>query len=109
MPPASQRQDGSSASESAFSRSSFLVHHLPGLAFLPFLTKRTAPTEAEDAKGVCSQADAPAQERPVKPPYPAREPGGKGVDDEQTDVDHHEDARMDVEAFGGLLDRPSLE
>jgi hypothetical protein len=50
---------------------SYLVHHLPGLAFLPFLTKRTAPTEAEYTQGVRSQADAPAQQRPVKPPYPA--------------------------------------
>ena len=91
---------------SAFLRSSFLVHHLPGLAFLPFLTKRPAPSEAEDAKGMCSQADAPAKERPVKPPYPAREPARKGVDDEQTGVDHHEDAGVDVEAFDGLHASP---
>src|ERR671911_2646242 len=78
-PPASQRQNGSSALVSAFSRSSFLVHHLPGLAFLPISPPRAAPTEAEDAQSVGSQAEAPAQERPVKPPYPAREPGGKCV------------------------------
>ena len=55
---------------------------------------------------MCSQADAPAQERPVKSPYPTREPARKGVDDEQTDVDHHEDARVDVEAFDGLHASP---
>src|SRR5918997_4552217 len=104
--PASQRQNGSSPLPSAFSRSSFLVHHLPGLAFLPIASPRPAPTEAEDAQGMCSQADAPAQERPVKPPYPARESARKGVDDQQTEVDHHEDARMDVEAFDHLHASP---
>ena len=49
---------------------------------------------------------APAQERPVKSLYPAREPARKGVEDEQTDVDHHEDARVDVEAFDGLHASP---
>src|ERR671910_1925350 len=88
--------------QSAFLRSSFLVHHLPGLAFLPIAAPRPTPAEAEDAKGVCSQADAPAQERPVKPPYPARESARKGVDDKQTDIDHNEDACVDVEAFDGL-------
>src|SRR5829696_5441293 len=105
-PPASQGQNGSSPLPSAFSRSSFLVHHLPGLAFLPIAAPRPAPSEAEDAKGVCSQADAPAQQRPVKPPYPARQPARKGVDDKQTDVDHHEYARVDVEAFDGLHTSP---
>src|ERR671911_1146683 len=105
-PPASQGQNGSSPLPSAFSRSSFPVHHLPGLAFLPISPPRAASSEAEDAKGVCSQADAPAQKRPVKPPYPAREPGGKRVDDEQTDIDHNEDACVDVEAFDGLYASP---
>src|SRR5215204_6843745 len=91
---------------SAFSRSSFLVHHLLGLAFLPISAPRAAPSEAKNPQGVCSQADAPAQQRPVKPPYPAREPARKGVDDKQTDVDHHEDARVDVEAFDGLHASP---
>src|SRR5215216_2445152 len=70
------------------------------------VTPDPAPSEAEDAKSVCSHAEAPAQERPVKSPYPAREPARKGVDDEQTDVDHHEDARVDVEAFDGLHASP---
>src|SRR5918993_1079430 len=91
--------------QSAFLRSSFLVHHLPGLAFLPIAAPRPTPAEAEDAKGVCSQADAPAQERPVKPPYPARKPARKRVDYKQTEVDHHEDAGVDVEAFDGLHPR----
>src|ERR671921_2423261 len=104
--PASQGQNGSSALPFAFSRSSFLVHHLPGLAFLPISPPRAASSEAEDAKSVGSQADAPAQQRPVKPPYTAREPGGKCVDDEQTDVDHYEDAGVDVEAFDGLHASP---
>src|SRR5829696_3477911 len=91
---------------SAFLRSSFLVHHLPGLAFLPIAPPRPAPSEAEDTQGVCSQADAPAQQRPVKPPYPGPEPARKRVDDEQTDVDHHEDAGVDVEAFDGLHTSP---
>src|ERR687890_1441100 len=106
--PASQRQNGSSPLPSAFSRSSFPVHHLPGLAFLPISAPRPAPTEAEDAEGVCSQADAPAQERPVKPPYPARESARKRIDNKKTDVDHHEDARVDVEAFDGLHTSPGL-
>src|SRR5918997_7181754 len=105
-PPASQGQNGSFASVSAFSRSSFLVHHLPGLAFLPIASPRPAPTEAEDAQGVCSQADAPAQKRPVKPPYPLREPARESVDDKQTEVDKHEDAGVDVEAFDGLHTSP---
>src|SRR5829696_3104353 len=105
-PPASQRQNGSSPSVYAFSRSSFLVHHLPGFAFLPISAPRPAPSEAEDAKGVCSQADPPAQERPVKPPYPARDPARKGDDDKKTEVDHHEDAGVDVEAFDGLHTSP---
>src|SRR5918997_1952096 len=105
-PPASQRQNGCSPLPSAFSRSSFLVHHLPGLAFLPISAPRPAPSEAEDAKGVGPQTDAPAQKRPVKPPYPLREPACESVDDEQTDVDHHEDAGMDVEAFDGLHTSP---
>src|SRR5215207_7387735 len=91
---------------SAFLRSSFLVHHLPGLAFLPIAPPRPAPSEAEDPQSVCAQADPLAQERPVKPPYPACEPARKGVDDEQTEVDHHEDARVDVEAFDGLHASP---
>src|SRR5215218_2506600 len=91
---------------SAFLRSSFLVHHLPSLAFLPISAPRSAPSEAEDAQGVCSQADAPAQQRPVKPPYPSREPARKRVDDEQIEVDHHEDTRMNVEAFDGLHASP---
>src|SRR5918997_2227488 len=107
-PPASQRQNGSSALPSAFSRSSFLVHHLPGLAFLPIASPRPASSEAEDAQGVRSQADAPAKERPVKPPYPAREPAGKRVDNKKSDVDYHEDAGMDVEAFDGLHASPCL-
>src|ERR671911_2449660 len=105
-PPASQRQNGSSALVSAFSRSSFLVHHLPGLAFLPVPPPRPAPSEAEDTQGVCSQADPPAQERPVKPPYPAREPTRKRVDYKQTEVDHYEDTHVDVEAFDGLHASP---
>src|SRR5215211_8639233 len=41
-----------------------------------------------------------------KTTIPPREPARKGVDDKKTDVDHHEDAGVDVEAFDGLHTSP---
>src|SRR5215213_9624722 len=72
----------------------------------PIPDQEDRPLRARGGKELVPQSRGPSQGAASKPTYPARKPARKGVDDKKADVDHHEDARVDVEAFDGLHTSP---